>query len=82
MVNELYLTPPKIARQLGVTCEKVLNWIRSGQLRAVNLSSGIRPRWKVRPDDLESFLATKSNQSNIKPSRTRRALPKPVRQWV
>lgn len=82
MANEFYTTPPKIAKLLGVTCEKVLSWIRSGQLRAVNLSSRNRPRWKVRPDDLERFLSTKCNQPISKPTPNRRALPKPVRQWV
>lgn len=80
--NEKYLTPPNIAKRLGVTCDKVLGWIRSGQLRAVNLSEGGRPRWKISPTDLETFLTTKSNRvAATEPRRTRRAIPKPVGNW-
>jgi excisionase family DNA binding protein len=34
-----YRTPPEIARRLGVGPEKVLAWIRSGELAAVNLAT-------------------------------------------
>ncbi len=80
--NERYQTPPQCARLLGVTVGKVLIWIRAGQLKAVNLSSGDRPRWKIHPDDLQRFLDSKSNQANVEPKRTRRTIPKPQRQWV
>lgn len=82
--QERYQTPPMVARTLGVTVGKVLEWVRSGKLRAVNLSEGSsRPRWKISPSDLEAFLATKSNQSqNPEPKRARREIPLPVRKWV
>jgi len=80
--NERWLTPPAIARQLGVTNDKVLSWIRSGRLKAVNLSDGDRPRWKISPADLQVFLDTRSNQVSTKPPRTRREIPKPTKIWV
>ena len=58
-----YLTPPMIAKRLRVSPEKVLNWIRKGELRAVNISDGgRRPRYRVAPDDLEAFLKRREVQ--------------------
>ncbi|MBL8855574.1 MAG: helix-turn-helix domain-containing protein [Planctomycetaceae bacterium] len=62
--SERYLTPPKCAKILGVDDWKVLGWINSGELPAVDLSGGSsRPRWKIKPSDFEAFLATKSNRA-------------------
>jgi excisionase family DNA binding protein len=81
--NERWVTPPTIAKRLAVTCDKVLTWIRSGQLRAVNLSDKGRPRWKISPEDLAAFLESKSNRVTAEPpTRKRRVIPKPARQWV
>jgi len=78
-----FLTPPTVARMLGCDCNKILSAIRTGDLKAVNLSDGPRPRWKIHPDDLQRFLDSKSNQVNVtEPKRTRREIPKPQRQWV
>ncbi len=33
-----WMTPPAVAKRLGVNAEKVRGWIHSGELRAVNLS--------------------------------------------
>lgn len=55
-----YLTPPVAAKQLGVTPERIIAWIKSGRLRAVNLSDGVvRPRYRVSADDLADFLRTR-----------------------
>jgi len=55
-----YLTPPQIAAQLGVKPDRVLRWIRTGVLSAINLSDGrLRPRFRVAPSDLEIFLSTR-----------------------
>jgi excisionase family DNA binding protein len=51
-----YLTPPAIARLLRVSPDKVLGWIRRGELRAVDVSDSLRPRYPVSPDDLDAFL--------------------------
>jgi hypothetical protein len=78
-----YLTPPQVAKQLGTDANRVLLWIRSGALKAFNLSEGDRPRWKVSPEDLAAFLESKSNRANQEPpTRKRRIIPKPARQWV
>lgn len=64
VAKEQFLTPPEISKRFGVATEKVLYWIRSGKLRAVNLGNGsIRPRWRIDPDDLARFLEKRSNES-------------------
>jgi len=51
------LTPPQVARVLGVSPETVRGWIRSGELKAVNLADpqSPRPRYRIERDALTSF---------------------------
>lgn len=53
-----WLTPPEIANQLGVDASKVLNWIRRGELRGVNVAdfAASRPRYRIAPQALDAFL--------------------------
>jgi hypothetical protein len=50
--------------------DAVLKLIHTGQLRAVNVSAGKRPTWRIDPADLEQFLAD------------RRAVPVRAARWV
>lgn len=58
-----FLTPPQVAKRLGIEASKVRAWIESKRLRAVNIAEndgiGRRPRWRVRLSDLEEFLAAR-----------------------
>lgn len=71
-----YRTPPEAAKELRVGHEKILHFIRTGQLVAVNLSSdpGGRPRWLIAPEELERFLAARSSTpvTKTKPIRRRK----------
>lgn len=49
------LTPPELAKEWGISSDKVLGWIRSGQLKARNVSNGTRPRYNISRDDLKLF---------------------------
>lgn len=53
----VYLTPPAVARRYGVKPERVIAWIRSGELRAINVAnrSATRPRFRIDPADLALF---------------------------
>lgn len=66
------LTPPMVARRLGVKPEKVVAWVRSGQLRALNVSNGTRPRFRIDPADLAVFEQGRAVVPAAKPSRRRR----------
>jgi excisionase family DNA binding protein len=71
-----YLTPPAIARRLGVSRDTVLGWIASGELRALNVAprSSRRPRWRIAPEDLAAFeLARAANAPPPATPRRRRA---------
>jgi hypothetical protein len=58
-----YLTPPQVAEQYRVDPHRVIHWIRSGQLRAINLGDGNkRPRYRISPADLAAFEASRSVQ--------------------
>ena len=51
------LTVAEVARRYGVTAHTVLAWIRSGDLRAVNVGRrpGARPSWRITPEALAGF---------------------------
>lgn len=50
-------TPPEVAHRYGVATAKVINWIRTGELEALNLANRgcHRPRYSITPEALESF---------------------------
>lgn len=55
-VGRTHITPPELARQRGITADKILTWIRRGELRAINVSEGsIRPRYLIALTDLADF---------------------------
>ena len=72
-----YMTPPAVAERYGVEPAKILTWIRSGELRAVNVATttGGRPRWKVSPADLALFEAARAAGPTPKVTRRRRKTP-------
>jgi hypothetical protein len=56
--DQTWLTPPRLAKQLGVQADKVLSWIRSGELRAINVAdrASHRPRWRISAEATEEFF--------------------------
>lgn len=72
-----FLTPPAIAIKLGVAHKKVLNFIESGELPAVDLSSkrDVKPRWHVRRSDLDEFLARRASRPPTPAPTRRRTAP-------
>ncbi len=65
-----YVTTAEIARLLRVSSEKVLGWIRRGELTAVNVGNGSGPRYRVSRDSLDAFL--KSREVQPPPKHVRR----------
>ncbi len=71
------LTPPEVAKQWGVSPEKVIGWIRAGELRAFNAATrhGGRPRYLIDTADLLAFEQISGTQPTPQtPRRRRRAL--------
>jgi hypothetical protein len=77
-----YLTPPQLAKRWGVNTTKVLGWVRSGELRAVNLAARRdgRPRWRVPIDAVLEFEAVRAAPGRGRPStgRQRRKHPEVI----
>ena len=69
------LRPPEIARRWGVSCDKILAFIRTGELRATNMvmpNRGQRPRYLIDVVDLEDFERRRTVCPPPKPVRQRR----------
>lgn len=47
-----YYTPEEVAQELRVTRRTVYEWLTTGRLRGLRAGS----RWRIRPEDMESFL--------------------------
>jgi hypothetical protein len=58
-------TPPELAREWGVSPDKILGWIRSGELLATNVaaSQGGRPRYRIDAEAIRSFQQRRSNHT-------------------
>lgn len=70
-----YLTPPEIAKLLRVSHEKLIGWIRRGELAAVNVGNGTRPRFRISQESLDAFLRRREVQPIPKAMPRRRQVP-------
>ena len=64
------LTPPAVAKKYAVNVHRVLAWIAKGDLAAVNVGDGSRPRWRIMPEALAEFERRRAAQPT--PAATRR----------
>jgi len=76
MTGPLY-TVKQVSELLAIRQHGVLALIRSGELVAADVAihtgpSG-KPRWRISPDDLESFLARRTRRPDPPRRRRRRA---------
>lgn len=74
-----YLTPPQIARLWKVRKETVINWIKTGRLKASNIGRKSRARFKIHRDDLEAFR--RGVQVEKPTPAPRRKIPPPPRTY-
>lgn len=71
-VADRAMSAPALARFLKVSRDKVNGWINDGQLIAINTGDGSRPRWRILPRDLTTFLEARRRAKAI-PARRQRA---------
>jgi Helix-turn-helix domain len=78
-----YMTPPAIAKRLGIKPSKVLAWIRRGELLAINVVDrlGGRPRWRISPAALAEFERMRQAVPEVRGTRRRRKDKQTRRQW-
>lgn len=55
-----FLTVEQVAMALGLSEKTVRKYINEGELKAFKLGTS----WKISPQDLETFIQTKSNIQN------------------
>ncbi len=68
------LSPPMLAKRLGVSSDKVRDWIRSGQLAATDVSQkpGGRPRFKISEEAIREFEKKRQPEKPLPAPRRRR----------
>jgi hypothetical protein len=80
------ITVPGLAREWGVGCKKILGFINSGELRAIDVSThrAQRPRYLIDRADIERFEAarTVAPDAGCKPLRLRRPTSSAVKEFV
>ena len=56
------LTPPELARQWGVSVDKILAFVHRGELRATNVALNLsgRPRFLIDVADIQAFEEQRS----------------------
>ena len=69
-----YMTPNQLAKRWRVSPDKVAAWIRSGELRALNVASAgsTRPRWRIPPEAVQAFEAARSCHRQAPPPKRRK----------
>ena len=65
MADTTLLTPGQVAERLQVKERTVLDWLRAGELRGLKLGR----LWRIRPDDLEKFLAAAAPKASPRKAR-------------
>jgi excisionase family DNA binding protein len=69
------LTVKDLCDRFGVGEHTVLGWIRSGELKAINVGrrSGMKkPRWRITPESLEAFELLRTPTPPPSPTRRRK----------
>jgi transposase len=65
------VTPPKLAKRYGVDVHKIIAWVRSGELPAMNSATtqGGRPRFLIDESDILAFETRRSVEPARKSTR-------------
>jgi hypothetical protein len=85
-VERRKLTPPQVAKQWGCSTNKVLRFIRTGQLKAIDLTAkrGNRPRYAIDLADIAAFEASRlivPDGAESTTRRLRRRTPPDIKQF-
>lgn len=74
-------TPPARAKELGITPEKIIAFIRAGELHAINVAApgATRPRYVITDEAWREFLQRRAARPDAKPPKRRpKSEPYPV----
>ena len=83
-IQRAKLTPPQLAQRWGIDKAKIIAWIRSGELRAINASTipTRRPRYLINEKDIQSFEQAREVLPACPLPRARRNHRPQVKQYV
>lgn len=73
--EQAMMTPDELARRWDAKSDKVYYWIRTGELRAVNVAfkkNGQRPRWRIPLEEVLRFEEARTSTVPLEPQRRRR----------
>lgn len=72
-----WITPPELAAEMGVSRDKILYWIHSGELRAVDITKtrGGRNKFRIERESIDEFKKLRENNASPKIPRRRRKAP-------
>jgi hypothetical protein len=85
VIERRKFSPPQVARMWGVSTAKIIGWITSGQLRAINVSEGPkkRPRYLIDRADIQTFEAARAVvPAADSPTPTKRRRAATVKQYL
>jgi excisionase family DNA binding protein len=77
-----YYRVSEVAERLSVAPRQVTDWIKSGQLLAIDVSRtghGARARYRISHDDLDAFVRQRSAPAKASTKRQRRGRLKVIR---
>ena len=76
-------TVANLADRYAVTQHTVLGWIKSGELKAINVARrpGGRPSWRITSESLEAFEAARTPTPEPKAQTRRRRQQRPS-DWI
>jgi len=62
-----FYTPAEIAERYGVKDSKILAWISSGELLAINTATRAkgRPRWRISSSSLQAFEELRASKTAV-----------------
>ena len=63
MTSRKKYTPPRLAELWGISPDKIISFIKAGELRAIDISSdrnSIRPRYLIDVADVEAFETSRA----------------------
>lgn len=72
---EKCLTVDEYAERLRVSRDKILGWIRSGKLKALNTSDATRPQYRITLESIEQFERGLESSTPLPAKQRRRTKP-------
>jgi Helix-turn-helix domain len=79
---DTFFTPPEVAKRFRVNADKILGFIRRGELRAMNVAANLsgRPRYRIALADVQAF-ETRRQAGSVPVTRRRGPKTEIARTW-